>query len=431
MIRQSSVIAQALRLLVRAAIFLIPVLALAADRHVGVASCASSLCHGSTKPLEAHAVLQNEYVSWSQFDPHSEAYRVLLNARSREIARRMGIGKPEQAPACLACHAEVVPPAERGPRFQASDGIGCESCHGAAERWLPTHHQSPRVTHADNLLRGLIALERPEVRAEKCSACHVGDRDRFATHRMMAAGHPRLVFELDTYTELWRTSGGREHYRRDTDYRSRKGVPASSAVWTTGLVIATRQQLALIGQHAVRGRGPFPDFALYACHSCHRDLKLDAWGAATGGKTGELRLQDGHARTLRVIGLALELPAAQSFGQALDRLQSAANGDGESLPQALASVQSALETLGAGLATRNWNAADRTRALDALVAATRRGEFADPATAEQAAMGMVVLLADLELDRNRRKEIDALFAALRDDNAFNAARFARALERLR
>lgn len=431
MIRQPSVIAQALRLLVRAAIFLFPVLALAGDRHLGVASCASSLCHGSTKPLEAHAVLQNEYVTWSQFDPHSGAYRVLLNARSREIARRMGIGKPEQAPACLACHAEVVPTAERALRFQASDGIGCESCHGAAEHWLATHHQSPQVTHADNLLRGLIALERPEVRAAKCSACHVGDRDRFATHRMMAAGHPRLVFELDTYTELWRTSGGREHYRRDADYRSRKAVPASSAVWTTGLMIATRQQLVLIGQHAVRGRGPFPDFALYACHSCHRDLKLDAWGTATGGKAGELRLQDGHARTLRVIGLALELPAAQAFGQALDRLQFAANGDGESLPQALASAQSALETLGAGLATRNWNAADRTRALDALVAATRRGEFADPATAEQAAMGMVVLLADLQLDRHRRKEIDDLFAALRDDNAFNAARFARALERLR
>ena len=28
-------------------------------KHEGAASCASSLCHGSSRPLEAHGVLQN------------------------------------------------------------------------------------------------------------------------------------------------------------------------------------------------------------------------------------------------------------------------------------------------------------------------------------------------------------------------------------
>jgi len=88
----------------------LPMATLAADvpkdaKHEGAASCASSLCHGSSQPLEAHGVLQNEYVTWSQFDPHSSAYRVLLSARSRQMAARLRIGPAEKAPQCLACHA--------------------------------------------------------------------------------------------------------------------------------------------------------------------------------------------------------------------------------------------------------------------------------------------------------------------------------------
>lgn len=62
--------------------------------------------------------------------------------------------------------------------------------------------------------------------------------------------------------------------------------------------------------------------------------------------------------------------------------------------------------------------------------AARGGAFPDPAAAEQAAMGMVMLLAELDLDRARKAQIDRLFATLRDDNAFDRARFARVLEQL-
>ena len=109
-------------------------------RHEGVATCASSLCHGAIQPLKAYdKALQNEYTTWSQFDPHSNAYKVLLNKQSQEIARRMGIGPAHQAPACLACHSEAVPNAQRGAKFQLDDGVGCESCHGGWRNgWRPT-----------------------------------------------------------------------------------------------------------------------------------------------------------------------------------------------------------------------------------------------------------------------------------------------------
>lgn len=417
----------------------LPMAALAADapkdaKHEGAASCASSLCHGSSRPLEAHGVLQNEYVTWSQFDPHSGAYRTLLDARSRKMAARLGIGPAEKAPQCLACHAEVVPAARRSPRHQVTDGVACESCHGAASEWLPTHHQSPTVTHADNLARGLVALERPAVRAETCTACHVGDADRYASHAMMAAGHPRLVFDLETYGELWRTSGGREHYRKPQSVAGAPGAAASAPeVWVAGLVTATRRQLDLVGRHA--GRGGMTDFGVYACHSCHRDLRVAAFGDGAvaadplAGTPGELRLQDGNARLLIVIAQSLGV-ATKDFATAWTRAQSAVNRDPARSASAVAAARSALVRLGSALGPQRWQVAERQRVFDGLMRAARGGAFPDPAAAEQAAMGMVMLLAELDLDRARKAQIDRLFATLRDDNAFDRARFTRVLEQL-
>ena len=418
---------------VQSLLLCLPMAAFAADvpkdaKHEGAASCASSLCHGSSRPLDAHGVLQNEYVTWSQFDPHSSAYRVLLSARSRQMAARLRIGPAEKAPQCLACHAEVVPAAQRSPRHQVSDGIACESCHGPSSKWLPTHHQSPAVTHADNLARGLAALERPAVRAETCTACHVGDATRYASHAMMAAGHPRLVFDLETYGELWRTSGGRQHYRRTPG----KGADAPE-IWIAGLVTATQRQLDLISQQAARGG--MADFGVYACHSCHRDLRVAAFGGDTpvadplAGAPGELRLQDGNARLLIVVAQSLGV-ATRDFTNAWTRAQSALNREPARAAAAVAGARAALVRLHAALGLQRWQTAEKQRVFDGLVRAARSDLFPDPAAAEQAAMGLVMLLAELDLDRARKAQIDQLFAMLRDDNAFDRARFSRILVQL-
>ncbi|MGH8264866.1 MAG: multiheme c-type cytochrome, partial [Steroidobacterales bacterium] len=135
-------------------------------RHLGVASCASSLCHGSAKPTTTYAVAQNEYVTWSHFDPHAGAYRSLVDERGAAIAKRLGLPNAYQAKQCLDCHADNVAQEARGPRFQITDGVGCESCHGGAESWIASHDDVPAVRHADNLAQGLRALEEPSVRVE-------------------------------------------------------------------------------------------------------------------------------------------------------------------------------------------------------------------------------------------------------------------------
>ena len=232
--------------------------------------------------------------------PRSRIPRI---ARSAGRPDRPPPGAEERlrGPECLACHTDTTAPNNRGEKFQVSDGIGCETCHGGSEHWLQTHDDRPKTaptsnstaapistpntapsttpttTHATNLAAGMRAMERPQVRAQLCITCHVGDSTRFATHQMMAAGHPRLAFELDTYTELWRTSGGREHFRRDTDYFARKGTFEPVQTWLAGLTATTRREAELVEQRIAIAGGGFPDFALFNCYSCHRSMRVAAW----------------------------------------------------------------------------------------------------------------------------------------------------------
>src|SRR5690606_3453783 len=183
--------------------------------YTGVASCAGSTCHGRAEGNGA-VVRQDEIASWQEpsapSGAHSRAFAVLGGLRGRQIAATLGMGEPTAEPACLGCHATFAPAADRGPRFRLDDGVGCESCHGAASGWIATHYTT-LGTHPANLAAGLTALERPQVRAGVCLDCHFGSAggDQFVTHRMMAAGHPRTAFELDLLSAL------QQHHDEDAD----------------------------------------------------------------------------------------------------------------------------------------------------------------------------------------------------------------------
>ena len=62
----------------------------------------------------------------------------------------------------------------------------------------------------------------------------------------MAAGHPRLTFELDTFNDLWRTAGRQPHYRADADYRERKDIDGHIYTWAAGVLAESRQRLELV-----------------------------------------------------------------------------------------------------------------------------------------------------------------------------------------
>ena len=180
-------------------------------KYTGAASCAASNCHGSTKP-KADFPKMNENVVWFQKDKHAKAYATLTNEKLKsgvspaKIAQNLKIAKATESSKCLVCHAVDVKPELRGPKFDISEGVHCDGCHGPAEKWLEPHAEKG-WTHEQSVKVGMYDTKNFLLRAEKCVSCHLQ-----IDHEMVAAGHPDLLaFELDTFSATmpphWRDKG--------------------------------------------------------------------------------------------------------------------------------------------------------------------------------------------------------------------------------
>jgi len=401
-----------------------------AARHEGVATCAAAQCHGSAVAREGSNVLQTEYVTWTQDDPHARAWQVLSSEESRAMAMRLGLPSAVEAGVCLDCHADNVEADRRGERFQLSDGVGCEACHGGAGNWLATHDNVPAIRHEDNVAAGLYPTDRAAERAVLCMSCHLGTRSKFATHRLMAAGHPRLSFELDTFTELWRTAGRQPHYRVDDDYRERKSAGSHSYAWATGLLAEARQRLSLVVEPAFGGDGIFPELGLYDCHACHRTLKTVQWrrlprhGSAGPGVPF---LNDGALVMSLALARAVAPDDAGAIEAGLTALHVAGGSSRDVLRAAGRNLDTALQRLQARVSERGVR--DHARAiLREILAAGADGEFLDYISAEQAFMAVQMFAIELG-DAELEAALDELAGALEDEDRYRPARFASLLAR--
>ena len=403
----------------------------AADKHMGVATCATTQCHGSAVSRDGSNVMQNEYVTWTQDDPHSKAYDVLRNDESKAIAARLRLRSAHTAKVCLDCHTDNVPRGKRGEKFQLSDGVGCEACHGGAETWLSTHYNAPAVGHADNVAAGLYPTDNVKDRADLCLSCHLGNKDKFATHRIMAAGHPRLSFELDTFTELWRTAGRQPHYRVDADYSDRKKASSHSYTWAAGLLQEGRQRLALIIDGKILGNGMFPELALYDCHACHRSMKSVQWRRLPrhgNAGPGTPFVNDGTFVMILTLARAINPSDAESLASALTALHVA--GD-----DTIAAIQAAARNLDSIFAQIQSKLTDRAvrdaepRILEEILTAGANGEFLDYVSAEQAFMAVQMLAFEMK-DAGLQADLDTLAEALNNDERYRPTRFARLVRNL-
>ena len=400
-----------------------------AETHEGVATCAASQCHGSAVPRDGSNVLQNEYVTWTQDDPHSKAYETLSSDLSQAMAARLGLASARTAGICLDCHADNVAESQRGERFQLSDGVGCEACHGGSENWLATHYNVSAVSHGDNVTAGLYPTDVAADRAELCLSCHLGTRSKFATHRIMAAGHPRLSFELDTFTELWRTAGRQPHYRVDDDYRDRKTAASHTWTWAVGLLAEARQRLALVLDPTLAADGLFPELGLYDCHACHRSMRTVQWRRLPrhgDAPPGMPFLNDGSLVLILALVSATSPEDAGDLEDALTTLHVASSGSADVVREAAANLDGILRRIQSRLSEATVR--NRGRAiLEEIVASAAIGNFLDYASAEQAFMAVQMLAIELD-DSELERKLDELAASLEDDERYQPDRFAQLLE---
>ncbi|MDZ7687088.1 MAG: hypothetical protein U5O39_20785 [Gammaproteobacteria bacterium] len=113
----------------------------------------------------------------------------------------------------------------------------------------------------------MYPTEKPEARARLCLSCHVGTEEKYADHDIMAAGHPRMSFELEAFTV-----NQPAHYHVDKDYLERKGNIQSANMWATGMAMKARRQLDLLRSDRFSGHGLFPELAFFDCHACHHPM---------------------------------------------------------------------------------------------------------------------------------------------------------------
>jgi hypothetical protein len=237
---------------------------------VGVGGCAAAACHGG--PIDQP---RGEYTTWISRDPHSRAYSMLFGEMSLEMARQLAgsdasrMPPPHQNQLCLKCHAPTGPPTERTPQL-VGDGVGCEACHGAAERWSAAHtavrwkELTPAEQSAKRRELGMTDMHDVLERTQQCTACHVGSEDADVNHDLIAAGHPRMSFEMGAFhAEL------PKHWPYEAERRRDPALEAK--LWAVGHTTSAAAFHELVSTRADQKAGM--EFANYDCYACHHELR--------------------------------------------------------------------------------------------------------------------------------------------------------------
>lgn len=416
-------------------------------RYTGVASCAGSTCHGRMEG-DGTVVRQDELMKWQEPSTpggaHSRAWAVLANSRSQFIARNLGIGDPAKAQMCLGCHST----AGTARAVPAEDGVGCESCHGPAGGWIASHYAGVgtnanpdaemRQKHLANLSAGLKKLEDPVVRAGVCVDCHFGSAGdgQFVTHRIMAAGHPRIAFELDLFSSL------QAHHQEDADYGWRKfGSPTGRTdhvqMWAVGQATAIERSLALF--QSKRGtEGMFPEFYFLDCHSCHRRIFDQAKPVKTSMDNPGRAIPEGmppyNDENLIMLAAAARLASPALADQLAARtvaFHKAMAIDRASAVNAASQLSQTVAALKASFASRGFSGTDAFAMVDAIAAKAISDRFTDYSGSQQAVMGVDTLLnamvssgrVTIGAAAGIRGDIDRAYAAVKDPNAYKPADF--------
>ncbi len=412
-----------------------------ASKYTGPGSCSSTSCHGSVKPRTDNRIFQNEYSIWAVKDKHAKAYDALTSPVGERMAKILGLGKSEQAAKCLACHALDVPAEARAKTFELNEGVSCESCHGPASAWLG-QHTTRTWTHEQSVGAGMYDTRNLVRRTEKCLTCHLGTQEKFVDHEMIAAGHPDLYFELDSFSAVMP-----RHWK--TPRETAPGVPAEKDAawngvreWGTGQAVQLRASMERVAWRA-KGKN-WPEYSELQCFSCHHSLTApeQSWRQErgyAGRRPGDPPWNGSRYAVFRELAHQVDNDAATRLDDQVAQLAkslSQLNPDRDTV----ASTSAAAATLANQLATRieaqPYDAAMTLRLLqrisDDADEISNQGERA----AEQAAMALdslFIAYSRTEKIANTteiRAAINGLFQQLENPSNYNPADFARQIRKV-
>src|SRR6266436_882296 len=418
------------------------------SKYIGPGSCAATSCHGSVKPVAGSRILQNEYSTWIIKDKHSRAYQALTGDVGERMARILKLGaKAEAAPKCLACHALSPSPERRGRAFEISEGVSCENCHGPASGWLGPH-TTRAWPHEKSVALGMHDTRNVIHRTEKCLECHLGTKNKFVDHQMIAAGHPDLYFELDSFSAVMP-----RHWKVPRE--SEPGKPAEDAAWvgvrewSTGQAVQLRAAMERLTWRARDERyvkkDVWPEYSELSCFACHHALgpAKDSWRqehAYIGRRPGDPAWNSSRYAVFRLLAKQIDSASAMDLDRqllAVSDEMSKLNPDRNVVVSAASAAVPLAQRIAGRLATMQYDQAVALRMLQRIPDDAENIALSDERAAEQADMALDSLYIAYSKDAKPtnaadvRAAINALFQRLENPSSYNADQFASALRRIR
>lgn len=257
------------------------------NEPVSIVGCLSSSCHGSRN--SESPVWQQAGQIWFDDDPHAKAYTQLLTERSKAIVEKLTQRTFSSSDAveyrsvlsqrCNSCHAS----AHDNPE-QLLMGADCQVCHGPLKAWGDSHYSSDWHALKEERFFATKRFNTASLasRAQICMSCHVGDLNtpsvaREVNHDLMAAGHPPMHFEFETFLRAYPA-----HWDRNQD-ANLFGASVSHKRWQIGQYsqAQARLKLLLARVESVDGKSEvqraWPELTEYSCYGCHHSLSEPSW----------------------------------------------------------------------------------------------------------------------------------------------------------
>jgi Cytochrome c554 and c-prime len=417
-------------------------------KYIGPGSCAATSCHGSVKPVAGSRILQNEYSIWILQDKHSRAYQALTGEIGERMARILKLGaKAEEATKCLACHALYTTPEQRGRAFEISEGVSCENCHGPASAWLGPH-TTRSWQHEKSVALGMYDTRNVIHRTEKCLECHLGTKNKFVDHEMIAAGHPDLYFELDSFSAVMP-----RHWKVPRESEPGKPVEDAGWVgvreWAAGQAVQLRAAMERLTWRTKNERfdkkDVWPEYSELSCFACHHALgpAKDSWRQEhgyVGRHAGDPAWNASRYVVFRLLAKQIDSANAQELDRQMllvsDEM-SKLNPDRNAVAGAASAAAPFAQRIAERLATMQYDQAIVLRMLQRIPDDAENIALADERAAEQATMALDSLYIAYSRETKPanaaevRAAINSLFQQLENPSSYNADQFASSLRRIR
>jgi hypothetical protein len=233
----------------------------------------------------------------------------------------------------------------------------------------------------------------------------------------MAAGHPRLSFELDTFQAIEPA-----HYRVDADYERRKPSYSRTQTWAYGQLAAASAELMALQGPRIDNTATFPELALFNCYACHMSsMRRYDWShrlLTLSVEPGGVPINDGHLRMAWIIARRLDPASAPTVLKLSQALLASGPGGRSQIVARSRDLSALVGKLRDRAATYAWSRTDQQQLLNMLVSLGVEGEFHDYIGAEQAVMAIDGLLIDLGMSSEHRGRLDGLYRLVRNDEGY-------------